>query len=451
MFEHFCALLLRLYPAEFRRAYGHEAVQLMRDRARHERGIFLRVRLLMDLAIDLSATSFHGWQSSKPLLARIDGPPHFDTIDVRGPRPVALAVGILTSTLMFASFTLLLQPKALPDVPVGHIERSGSEISGAGSNHSANSAQQAIAADPEARHELIAAIAANLKQLYVDRAIGQQLADAVLAHDKKGEYESLDTGANLAARINTDIQTTSRALGIPGGVFVADVLYSAQPLPTGPPPPMTEEMRQRRRATLLQQNCLFETIETLPHNVGYMKLNGFADATTCHEAAAKAMASLNNADALIVDLRDNGGGFGETALQIAGYLFDRPTFMYDPRPHSPVPARTASPISGSKLVDKPVYVLTSSRTQSAAEYFVYNLKMLKRATVIGETTAGHQHSGAFHPINDHFGMGIQEVVPPDNPYPVKGWEVIGVEPDVKVSRTEAFEAAKKLVESRARR
>ena len=89
-------------------------------------------------------------------------------------------------------------------------------------------------------------------------------------------------------------------------------------------------------------------------------------------------------------------------------------------------------MSGNKLADKPVYVLTSSSTQSAAEYFVYNLKMLKRATVVGETTAGHQHSGAFHRINDHFGMGIQEGAPPDNPYAVKGWEVIGVEPDMKV-------------------
>jgi C-terminal processing protease CtpA/Prc len=257
-------------------------------------------------------------------------------------------------------------------------------------------------------------------------------------------------GANLVARVNTDIQTTARALGIPRGVFVADVVYNARMLPTGPPPPMTEEMRERNRAALLQQNCLFETIETLPHNVGYMKLNGFAEATACRETTGRAMASLNNADALIVDLRDNGGGFGDTALQIAGYLFDRATYMYDPRPNSPVPARTASPISGNKLVNKPVYVLTSSSTQSAAEYFLYNLKMLKRATVVGETTAGHQHSGAFHRINDHFGMGVQEAVPPENPYPVKGWEVIGIEPDVKVSRTEAFEAAKKLVESRAR-
>jgi C-terminal processing protease CtpA/Prc len=213
---------------------------------------------------------------------------------------------------------------------------------------------------------------------------------------------------------------------------------------------MTAEMREHNRAMLLQQNCLLETIETLPHNVGYMKLNGFADATLCQETTGRALLSLNNADALIVDLRDNGGGSGDTALQVAGYLFDRPTYMYDPRPDSPVPPRTASPISGNKLVDKPVYVLTSSTTQSAAEYFVYNLKMLKRATVVGETTAGHQHSGAFHRINDHFGMGIQEATPPDNPYPVKGWEVIGIEPDVKVSRTEAFDTARKLAENRAR-
>ena len=38
----------------------------------------------------------------------------------------------------------------------------------------------------------------------------------------------------------------------------------------------------------------------------------------------------------------------------------------------------------------------------------------------------------------------------DNPYPVKGWEVIGVDPDVKVSRTEAFDMARKLAESRIR-
>ena len=447
MFERFCALVLRFYPAKFRHTYGREALQLMRDRARDERGVFLRGRLLMDLVLDLFATSLRGWHAGRPSLARIDGAPRFDIIDVHGPRPEALAVGMLTSILLFASFTLLFQAKAPSKVPAQFSDGSGSEMPAGDSD---DFDLQAVVTDPEARHKLIAAIASNLRQLYFDRAIGQQLADAVLVHQKNGEYESLDTGTDLAARINRDIQAASRALGIPSGVFVADVVYSARSLPTGPPPPMTDEMRERHRAILLLQDCLFETVETLPHNIGYMKLNGFADATVCRETTGRSMASLNKTDALIVDLRDNSGGMGDTALQIAGYLFKRPTDMYDPRPDSPVPARTASPIPGNTLVDKPVYVLTSSRTQSAAEYFVYNVKMLKRATIVGETTAGHQHSGAFYRINDHFGMGIQQVAPPDNPYPVKGWEVIGVEPDVKVSSTDALAAARTLAEHRPR-
>lgn len=444
MFERLCALLLRLYPAAFRHAYGREALQLMRDRARDERGVVLRARMLMDLVLDLFATSLRGWHVEGPSLARVNGAPRFDIIEVHGTRPEALAAGILTSILLFASFTLLFQARALTKPPVQLSEGSGSEVPAGDSD---DFDPRAVATDPEARHKLIAAIALNLRQLYFDRAIGQQLADAVLVHQKNGEYESLETGADLAARVNTDIQAASRALGIPGGVFVADVVYSERSLPTGPPP-MTDEIRERHREMLLLQDCLFETVETLPHNVGYMKLNGFADATVCRKRTERAMASLNKTDALIVDLRDNSGGMGDIALQIAGYLFDRPTDMYDPRPNSPVPARTASPISGNALVDKPVYVLTSSRTQSAAEYFVYNVKMLKRATIVGETTAGHQHSGAFYRINDHFGMGIQQVAPPDNPYPVKGWEVIGVEPDVQVSSTDALAAARKLAEHR---
>lgn len=452
MFETLCALLLRLYPGGFRRAYGRDAVQLVRDRARHERGAVLRARLLMDLAIDLCATSVRGWQHDEPLLTRIDSGPRFDIIEGHGGlRPKALVAGLLTSTLMFASFALLFQPKAPPDMPA---RLGGGPASEAPVGDANDSPPAPAAADPETHNPLVAAVAATLENRYVDHAIGQQLAQALLAADGQGEYKSLGMGADLVARINRDILTASRALGVPRGEFVADVVYSESPLPTGPPPPMTESMREamreRNRAILLEQNCLFEKIETLPNNVGYLKLNGFAEATACQETTRRAMASVNRVDALIIDLRDNGGGFGETALQIAGYLFDRPAYMYDPRPNSPVPLRTASPIAGSKLADKPLYVLTSFATQSAAEYFVYNLKMLKRATIVGEPTAGKQHSGAFHRLSDHVGMGIQETAPPDNPYDVQGWEVIGVEPDVKVSRTDALDTARTLAEQRAR-
>ena len=447
MFDRVVAFLLRLYPEEFRRVYGRDALQLMWDRAGHERGVRLRARLLMDLTRDLVVTSLT-WSPPAPVLARTDGTPRFDILTPHRPRPEALAAGTLTSMLMLVSFALLFQPRVFPPAPAQLGEGSGSEAAGF---ESGDSNQQLIVNGPGGGQTLVAAVAAKLKERYVDRAIGQQLADALLAFEKNGRYESVRNDTELAARITDDIYKTSGAIGVPAGAFVADVVHSARPIPEGPPPPMTAEMRERNRASIVGQNCLFQTIDTLPRRIGYLKLDGFAEASVCQEITGRALAAVSNADALIVDLRDNGGGFGESALAIAGYLFDRPTFLYDPRPHSRVPSHTASPIFGSKLADKPVYILTSSRTQSAAEYFVYNLKMLKRVTIVGERTAGKQHSGAFHRLDDHFGIGIQETAPPDNPYPVKGWEIIGIEPDVAVSRAEALDVARALAESRSRR
>jgi C-terminal processing protease CtpA/Prc len=106
---------------------------------------------------------------------------------------------------------------------------------------------------------------------------------------------------------------------------------------------------------------------------------------------------------------------------------------------------TLSPMKGSRLADEPVFVLTSSRTNSAAEHFSYNLKMLHRAVIVGERTAGNVHAGVFHPIDEHFGMGIpeQRIV---NPYGVSDWEGQGVYPDVPADAADALQTAEALAE-----
>ena len=445
MFERLCALLFRLYPLEFRRAYGRDAWQLIQDRARVERSIPMRVRLLLDLVRDLLAMAVRGWHPSPALIAAgdvRDGSPRFHMIEVQPRRPEWYVAGMLSSMLMFASFTLLFQPQNFPNAPAQLGEGDGSGPDADAPFDPNNPQQQPVVVDPAAeRRKIIEAVAGNLRERYVDHAIGQQLSNALLAQEKNRDFESARTGPELAERLTNRIHDMSRALGVPAGEYVADVIYSAIALPDGPPPPPNPIAREQYRLALLKQNCHYQATEMLPNQIGYIKLAGFPEAAACDEITRKAMASVNDAAALIIDLRDNGGGFGESAIQIASYFFSRPTFLWDPRPHTIVPAETASPVASSKLVDKPLYILTSARTQSAAEYFVYNMKMLKRATVVGETTAGHQHSGAFHRIADHFGMGIQEEAAPANPFPIKGWEVIGVEPDVKVSRDEALDAA----------
>jgi C-terminal processing protease CtpA/Prc len=154
---------------------------------------------------------------------------------------------------------------------------------------------------------------------------------------------------------------------------------------------------------------------------------------------------LNNVDAIIFDLRDNGGGFSNMVSLIAAYLFDHPEYMYDPRVSPTQQSWTQSPVPGSRLADKPVYVLTSASTVSAAEQFSFDLKMLKRVTLVGETTRGSAHAGVWHRIDDHFGMGVTETRA-INPYSKNDWEGVGVEPDVKVKVADALETAVKLAE-----
>jgi C-terminal processing protease CtpA/Prc len=222
--------------------------------------------------------------------------------------------------------------------------------------------------------------------------------------------------------------------------------YSQSPLPQHPAGETPEGLARYREA-MQQQNCTFETVEILPHDIGYLKLNSFPDVSVCQSTAAAAMASLNHADAIIFDLRDNRGGEPGMVALMAAYLFDHPEYLYNPRENTTEQSWTHSPIPGNRLADKPVYVLTSRTTYSGAEQFSYDLKMLKRATLVGETTGGGAHSGVWHRIDDHFGMGIPETKA-INPFSKTDWAEIGVEPDVKVKAADGLVTAEKLAQSK---
>jgi C-terminal processing protease CtpA/Prc len=196
-----------------------------------------------------------------------------------------------------------------------------------------------------------------------------------------------------------------------------------------------------------QQNCTIEKVEVLPGNIGYLKINFFPMLDVCREKVAAAMARLNNSSAVIFDLRDNTGGFPDTVAFIGSYLFDHPEYWYNPRENTTEHSWTQSPVAGNRLAYEPVYILTSSRTASGAEQFTFDLKMLKRATVVGEKTAGAAHAGVFHRLDDHFGLAFTEARP-INPFATAGWQDTGIAPDVPVAPAEALTTAQKLAEAK---
>lgn len=489
MSEKIYAWILSLYPRSFRTIYGDAAMQLVRDRLRDERGFFLKLRLWFDLLYDLVVTIPREYRHGQPALAAATIPLHasemlsFRTLEGKPPGPAALLFGCLLSLAVVGAFAIAIghagdyhpfrafvsHSHSSPHLRPATAARSASSTSNDGDIEAIGSGQQTTAVpspaeassnvnrqdqtkplvmaassvpevDTAERQRVIDTANANLKQHYFDHAAAQEMANALLAHTKKGDDNAVQTGAAFAALLTTQIREVSHDQHL-------EVVYSRNVLPSNPSMTMSPEALASYRHVMEQSNCTFEKVEVLPHNIGYLKLNSFPDPSVCESTATAAMARLNNANAIIFDLRDNRGGSGDMVALLAAYLFNHPEYMYDPR-HGPAEQSwTRSPVQGSKLADKPVYVLISSTTMSAAEQFSYDLKMLKRATFVGETTAGSAHAGVFHRIDDHFGIGIPEVKAV-NPFAEADWEGRGVEPDVKVKATDALHTAVRLAESK---
>jgi C-terminal processing protease CtpA/Prc len=193
-------------------------------------------------------------------------------------------------------------------------------------------------------------------------------------------------------------------------------------------------------------NCGFEKVERLSSNIGYLKFNMFADPEVCGPTAVAAMNFLGNADAIIIDLRENGGGDPKMIALVSTYLFSKSTHLNDlweRKSDTTQQYWTLPYVPGKRLDDKPAYVLTSKRTFSGAEEFSYNLKNLKRATIVGEMTGGGAHPVRGQRIDDHFMIGVP-FARAINPISKTNWEGTGVEPDVKVPATEALAMAQKL-------
>ena len=162
------------------------------------------------------------------------------------------------------------------------------------------------------------------------------------------------------------------------------------------------------------------------------------------------MASLNQADAVIFDLRDNRGGEPKMVALIAAYLFDHPEYLYNPREETARQSWTPSPVPGNKLADKPVYVLTSSLN-------IFRRRAVQLRPEDAETRHACRRNDGWRRacrcvrrIDDHFGIGIPEAKA-INPFSTVDWAGVGVEPDVKVKAADALETAEKLAENRLRK
>jgi C-terminal processing protease CtpA/Prc len=300
--------------------------------------------------------------------------------------------------------------------------------------------QPDLTVDRATRTAVVDSVLRHLRDEYVFPEKAAEMERAIRRRVQRKEYEAITSAKVFAESLTAHLQAVSQDKHL-------RVRYSHEPLQpfVEHGDPSTEDRARMDRMARLR-NYGFEKVERLRGNVGYLDLRGFMGVTGGAGAtAAAAMSFLANSDALIVDLRQNGGGAPEMVALVSSYLFPEGervhlNDLYFRPANQTTQFWTLPYVPGTRSAGKDVYVLTSRRTFSAAEEFTYNLKNLKRATIVGEVTGGGAHPGGFARLDEHFGAFIPSGRA-INPISKTNWEGTGVKPDIEVPADQALKTA----------
>jgi hypothetical protein len=290
----------------------------------------------------------------------------------------------------------------------------------------------------EEKENVVEIICELVKSNYVYPEEGERISTQIMTNFKCGKYSTISYPEDFARRLDSDLIETSgdKHLGL-----VCDPDRVKEIRTQGNSDCVTKEMAEEER----KRNFGFRELRIMGGNIGYLDLRIFFQPKYAGATAVTAMNFLSNCEAIIIDLRNNGGGWGEmVALLISYFLnnneivhlttnYSRPKDKYDQ-------SWTLPYVPGKTMPEIPLFILTSKSTFSAAEEFCYCLKHLERATLIGETTRGGAHPVDEKIVDDRFILILPEQRS-INPKTGSNWEGVGVEPHVVVPAQEAFDAA----------
>lgn len=291
----------------------------------------------------------------------------------------------------------------------------------------------------EEKIQVADSIAKFMADFYVFPEVGREMGDLILKNMQAGKYRDVTDYREFGMMISEDLRSVSKDkhIGVRYNPEMIAMYKNAEADSNN------KELEEYQRREAAYSNYNFKEIKILPGNVGYLKFNSFMDASEAGPTAIAAMNFLAHTDALIIDLRDNGGGSPSLIQLITSYFFQDTEHLnsfYIREGEQTHQFWTLPYVPGKKLLDTELFVLTSSYTFSGAEEFTYNLKNLKRATIVGETTGGGAHPVSMHIINDNYGISIPfgRAI---NPITNTNWEGTGIEPHVATSKEEAFDHA----------
>ena len=303
-------------------------------------------------------------------------------------------------------------------------------------------AQEVDVLSHDDQKKIINTICEKLDEIHAFPEYNLEICNSLMENLEKGKYVNLTSPLTFADQLDRDLKILhgDKHLGIfYDQQMAADMeTENEEGEETGYlTPQMIEEERQK--------NFGFRDLKILPGNIGYIDLRIFFPPKYAGETAVAAMNFLSNCDALIIDLRYNGGGWDEMVTFLMSYFFDSEESIslstaysrYEDRYYQ---SHTLSYVPGRLLTGIPVFILTSKSTFSGAEAFTHYMKHFNKATIIGETTRGGQNPVEIQTV----GYGLIMLIPSwKQIYSASedGWEDVGVKPHIEVDAINALKAA----------
>ena len=282
------------------------------------------------------------------------------------------------------------------------------------------------------------AVVKETNRLVRENYVFADRVDAIVAridtHLADGRYAVTDP-QQLATRLTEDLQavTSDKHMSVKFNPEQAAGLR-------GPRVAGNDAFRQQQ---MTSSNYGILEMRVLPGNVRYVNISpGFLwDPAGSPKALDDAMRFLGGGDAYILDIRTNGGGSPATVRYIVSHFMDpgMKLMTYRIGPQGTSESRTG-PVPAGKLPAKPLYLLTSSRSASAAEEFASHIKNFKLGKLVGATTAGAGHRNALFGTPEGFVISVS-VGTAIHPVTNTGWERTGVAPDLEVPVAEALDVA----------
>ncbi|MFJ9774816.1 S41 family peptidase [Kitasatospora sp. NPDC101157] len=280
---------------------------------------------------------------------------------------------------------------------------------------------------------VVESIADLVSENYVFPDVARQLAALLRSRSTGGAYAA-GSAEELAEAVTADLRTVN------GDLHLA-LKYHAVPVPPNRGEAALAAMRREFDASMGG----VPRVELLDGGVAVLEIAPkMFPLDWAAQPLAAALSLVAPARALILDLRRNTGGDPDTVAFICGYLLDSRTHLNTLVSRQGEVAEqfwTPPFVPGARFgADKPVYVLTSAHTFSAAEELSYDLQQLGRAVIVGEATRGGAHPRDGWTVHPHLELSVP-VARAENPVSGTNWEGTGVRPDAPCAADAALDHA----------